>query len=121
MSPCDSTGSPFAYVVRTRCTRSRPVKNPGLALPTTSLHARAAEMTPRGGESLRAEARPWPHPESSSTGMRIIHIQLGRLFIEATPLASSSWTPERDDAFPATGLFVPKAEREVAYHHSYRV
>ena len=23
-------------------------------------------------------------------------------------MASPSWTPERDDAFPATGLFVPK-------------
>ena len=40
--------------------------------------------------------------------MRIIHIQLDRLFIEATPLASSSWTPERDDEFRATGHFVPK-------------
>ena len=58
MSPCDSTGSPFAYVVRTRCTRSGPVKNPGPALPMTSLHARAADMTPRGSEPPCAEARP---------------------------------------------------------------
>src|SRR6516164_10287719 len=33
--------------------------------------------------------------------MRIIHIQLVRLFIEAPLLASSSWTPDGDDAFPA--------------------
>ena len=45
--------------------------------------------------------------------MRITHIQLDRLFIEATPLASSSWTPEGDDAFPATGLFVPKPSTDV--------
>jgi hypothetical protein len=39
--------------------------------------------------------------------MRIIHIQFDRLLIEATPLASRSWMPEGDDAFPAAGLFVP--------------
>ena len=50
LSPCDSTGSPFAYVARTRCTRSTRVKNPRLALSTTWRHARAADITPGGSE-----------------------------------------------------------------------
>src|SRR5262249_52011018 len=91
MSPCDSTGSPFAYVVRTRCTCLGPVKNPGLAFPTTSLHACSADITPCGSdpppdiEPPSAAARLWPQPASSSMEMKISKIQFDR-FITGPPL-----------------------------------
>src|SRR5712691_9698702 len=65
MSPRDSAGSPFAYVVRTRCTRSTRVKNPRLALSMTCLHARAADITPAGKVALGPLAT-LPHPAVAS-------------------------------------------------------
>ena len=90
------------------------------------LHACAADMTPSGSEPPPAEAGRGPHPETKTvavtciTANRIIHVQLGRLFIEAASLASSSWTSEEDDGF-RLGPLRPEAKFGVSHAGRTRV
>src|SRR5579859_3534308 len=69
MSPPDSTGSPLAYVVKTRRTCSTPRKALRADAATTRLQACAADMTPAGSElppPVPVPPTAVPHPAAAT-------------------------------------------------------